>query len=228
MSIKVYWACLEDEWLRASAPESVFSNFVKNNFFENTGVHQCPAFVNSLKNTFALRSIYNYNFTVKDNSITSSFYDQNFFDEHVLIRSLSEKTFSFNQFYTFFTDEDSLLTTGNLQPYLEKNHVNERCMVFPGTYDIGKWFRNIEFSFHLKPQYNHFTINEGDIYTYLKFHTEEKIDFVQYRHSTALVSYLRENIASKEYTTKSRNLFSYYKMLKTKKMILKEIRKNIL
>jgi hypothetical protein len=228
MSIKVYWSCLEDEWLRASGPENVYSNFLKNNQFETTGVHRCPAFVNSLKNTYALRSLYNYDFKISENSVGSTYYDQDFFNEHVNVRSLQERTFSFNQYYTFFTEEDSLTMTGNLQPYLENNNITDRCTVFPGAYDIGKWFRNIEFSFYLKPQYDTFVINEGEIYTYLKFHTEEKIEFIQYRHSTALVSHLREIMASRNHTAKSRNLFSYYNMFKTKKMILKEIKKNIL
>jgi len=228
MTIKVYWACLEDEWLRATTPEPVYSSFLKNNKYENTGIHRCPAFVNSLKNTYGIRSLYNYDFTVTENSVGSSMYDQSFFDEHVSIRSLPERTFSFNQFYTFFTDADSLMMTGNLQPYLETNNINERCTVFPGAYDIGKWFRNIEFSFHLKPQFANFKIDEGEIYTYLKFHTDEKIEFIQYRHSPVLVSHLREIIASRKHSTKSRNLLAYYQMFKTKKMILTEIKKNII
>jgi hypothetical protein len=172
--------------------------------------------------------LYTYNFRVDEKSIGSSLYDQTFFNEHVNVRSLEERTFSFNQFFTFFTEENSLNVTGNLQPYLENNSINERCMVFPGSYDIGKWFRNIEFSFHLKPQYSDFLINEGEVYTYLKFHTDEKIEFIQYRHSPILVSHLKEIIAAKNHTAKSRNLFAYYDMFKTKKMILKEIKKNIL
>jgi len=229
MSINVYWSCVENEWLRAEQPVSVYETLMKKNEFSETKISMCPAFTLDTKNLFGIKSIYSYNFSLNTTEISSNLYDQSFFDRHVLVRSMKERTFSFLQYYTFFTDSDSLMMSANVQPYLETNNVvNDRCVCFPGSFDIGKWYRNVEFSFHLKNQFNDFVINEGEIYSYIKFHTREKINFIQHRHTPVLASHLASVIAAKDYKTSTRNLLSYYKMFKHKKIILKEIEQNIL
>jgi hypothetical protein len=229
MSINVYWSCLENEWLRAQPPVPVYENFLKKNEFKETNIVKCPSFTLDTKNLYGIKSLYTYNFILGENTVSSGLYDQPFFDRHVMIRSLQERVFSFLQYYTFFTDSDSLLMSANIQPYLETNNpINDRCMCFSGAFDIGKWYRNIEFSFHLKDQFNEFLINENEIYCYIKFHTNEKINFIQHRHSPALASHLSSVIAAKNYKLSTRNLFSYYKMFNTKKMIIKEIKNNII
>ena len=229
MSINVYWSCLEDQWLRANPPVPVYKDFLNKSQYPETGIQKCPAFTAELKNVYGIKSLYEYNFSIEDNNLKSNMYDQPFFDRHVLIRSLKERTFSFLQYYTFFTESDSLLMSANIQPYLENNNpINDRCICFPGVFDIGKWYRNLDFAFYLKEQYDQFIINEDQIFCYIKFHTGEKINFIQHRHSPKLVSLLSEVIASKTFTSSSRNLITYYKMFKTKKMIINEIKKNIL
>ena len=101
-------------------------------------------------------------------------------------------------------------------------------MLVPGTFDIGKLFRNIEFGFHLKPQYDSFVINFDDVYQYVKFHTEEKVNLVQFKWSDKLVSYVRESVQTREYKKGFFSLDYYYKSSKTKKFILREIKENIL
>lgn len=227
MSINVYWSCIEDEWLRAVPPVPVYNNIIDQGLFADTGVYRCPAFTNSLKNTFCLQSIYDYTFEVSEDAIRSDDYDQNFFDRHVLVRSMKDRVFSFQQYFTFFTDEDSLSMTGNLQPFLELNDINNRCLVVPGTFDIGKWFRNVEFSFHLKSTFSQFKITEGETYSYVKFHTDKKVNLIQYRHSEKLASILKAQMYVRNNTARLRNLVAFYKMFKTKKIILEEIKKNI-
>jgi len=226
MAINVYWACLEDEWLRFASPEPL-SNVVKNSPTFYKPVNFCPAFKDSLKNVFALRSIYNYEFEIVESKVTSSYYDQPFFDRHVYIRSAQEKCFSFNQYTIFFTDSSSLEMVV-LPPYLEDNNISERCKVFSGKYDIGKWCRNLEFSFQLKSQYNSFKINEGEIYSYVQFNTKEKINLVQFMPNQNITPFLSACIHAKENKTTFKKLQYYYNNFKFKKLLLQEIRKNII
>lgn len=226
MAINVYWACLEDEWLRFDSPEPL-SNAIKNNptFFKP--VQFCPAFNDSLKNVFALRSMYDYEFEIVDSKVTSSCYDQPFFDRHVFIRSIEEKCFSFLQYTIFFTDSPSL-EMELLPPYLEDNNIAERCNVFSGKYDIGKWYRNLEFSFQLKSKHTSFKVNEGEIYSYVKFNTKEKINFIQFMPNQNIRPFLSACIQSKENKTTFKKLQYYYDKLKFKKLLLQEIRKNVI
>ena len=95
MAITVYWACLETEWMRSKTPELVLPKYIKDFNKSDNWVKYCPAIRDELKNTFALRSIYDYQFTLLKDSVSSTFYDQDFFNRHVVVRSMEERSFSF-------------------------------------------------------------------------------------------------------------------------------------
>lgn len=230
MAIKVYWASLENEWLRLKKPEPLSKTFYEKNLYINkdslNGINACPAFNNELKNTFALHSLYDYNFKITPEGIISNLYDQEFANRHLVIRSIENKFFSFRQDLIFFTAEDSLKMTSNMYPYLENNNITTRCMIPQGSFDIGKWFRNTDFTFYLKPQFDEFIISYEEIYSYIQFQTNEKIELIQYKHDDEISSYLSDIILSRDYLTNSRGLEDYYKTLKFKKLLLKKIKNN--
>lgn len=227
-SINVYWSCIEKEWLRAETPVSVLSKFVSDNREIKNSVDVCPAFRLAHRNLFAIKSIYSYNFSVDQDKIVTDMYDQEFYNRHVIIRNFNKKFFTFSQQYIFFTDSPSLEFTAGLPPYLENNNITDRCTVIPGQFDIGKWYRPIEFAFFLKSQYNDFKIEQGEMFQYVKFHTDKKINFIQFKETDILKSYLDDTMNIRMY---KKNIFSldfYYKQFNLKKLILKEIKENII
>lgn len=232
MSINVYWACVEEEWLRCAEPNKVLKTFYENRNFGKqdklTGINFCPAFNSSLKNTYTLSSLYKYNFEVDNDSVTTDMYDQKFYDNHVIERSIQEKLFSFTQMIVFFTDVKSLQLTVGQFPFFEDNNITQRCIVLPGTFDIGKWFRPIDFSFYLKNNVNEFRIDEGEIYSYITFHTTDSINLKQFYPSQKIKYFLSDVLLSKQYLTNKFNLENFYACFKTKSQILKEIKKNLL
>ncbi len=231
MSIKVYWGCNEKEWLRAKAPEPVYKNFIKNIKDKNTQLEICPSVKNYFNNTFSVSSIYDYNFKIKSekNEVFSNLYDQNFFNEHVIVRSNEDRLFSFSQQYVFFTEEKSLEMSASIFPYLENNDITKRCISIPGTVDIGKWFRIMDFAFYLKKEYDEFQISQDEIYQYIKFNTDKKIIFKQFMFTEKIKKYSLDIIHAKESRkTKTRSLNDYYLMLKHKKHIIKEINNNLI
>lgn len=231
-SVNVYWSCIENEWLRATEPESVSEIFYKNNRYDKDdpdfNMHFCPAFNAHMKNLYALKSMYSYSFRVTNNSVASDDYDQDFFNRHINIKSIKKKLFSYQQSFIFFTDEKSLPVTLSILPYLEDNSIVERCTVFPGELDIGKWFRNTDMAFLLKEKFNEFSIKEGDYFSYIKFHTDKKIKFKQFRFNEVLRGYLLDSVMSKNNKKRILTMEKYYSFFKTKKLLLKEIKKNLL
>lgn len=232
MSINVYWACLEDEWQLAEEPESVAKRFYKLNLFETDNnemqINQCPAFKDSINNVFALKSLYRYEFYVTEQGeVRSEMIDQEFFNKHVHVRSVDKKCFSFNQQFIFFTDADKLEMTGNEYPFFENNNVTDRCMIFPGTYDISKRFRPLEFAFCLKEPHSAFRIDYQEVYSYIRFHTTEKINFRQFRMSNELMS-LGRDCTNMNKSLRLRTLDKFYQHFKIKKFILKEIKNNLI
>lgn len=232
MTINVYWTVLEDESLRAVPPISIEKKFftmkphIKGNHLAITG--QCPAIRNYFKNIYGLSSIYDYRFKIDGQEVTSDMYDQDFFDQHVIIRDTSQKFFSFRQSSVFFTDEKSLEMTSYLYPFLENNDVAKRCIPLTAGFDIGKWFRNIEFPFFLKDEFNEFNVNQGDIYCYIKFNTEEKIRFKEFYATDKIRSFVNLSIKSAHNKSSLYTLKNFYDMAKYKKIILKEINENLL
>ena len=231
MSIIVYWACTEEEWLRAKEPEPIYKKFLKNLEDKSTTIELCPSIKDYMKNTFSLKSLYEYHFKTIDNEdgVFSDLYDQKFFNKHVIVRSAKEKLFSFSQKFIFFTEENSLKMSAAMFPFLEDNEITNRCIPIPGTFDIGRWFRPIEFAFYLKNSYNRFEIKEEDIFQYIKFYTEEKIIFKQFYVNEKIIKYAGDGSKAKDYRiNKARQLQNYYSMLKHKKNIIKEIKNNLI
>lgn len=233
MPVNVYWTCLEDQWDEALEPESVMKRLFqkkkpdKDNPLNNTMF--CPSVGGALNNMYCLQSIYDYEFTVFDDKVGTNYTDFDFFQNHVIIRDISQKFFSFQQKFLFFTDEDSLEMLAYLPPFVEDNDVAKRTFSIPGQFDIGKWFRNLEFNFYLKDEYDTFSIKKGDAYTYIKFNTDEKINFKKFYPSPKIWNFVYLVAALRN--TKSdnrRSLPDYYEMLAFKQEIIEEIQNNLL
>jgi len=231
MSTTIYWACNENEWLRAEEPNLIYKTFIKNIEDKNTQVELCPAIKDYTKNTFSIKSLYDYSFEIlKDTGeIVSKMYDQEFFNKHVRVRSNVDKLFSFKQSYIFFTEKKSLKMSASVFPYLEDNDITKTCISVPGIFDIGKWFRATEFAFYLRDNINKFNISQDEIYQYIEFQTDDKIIFKQFMVNEKIKKYLSDIDVSKDHRKiKNRPLQEYYFMLKHKKYIIDEIKNNLI
>lgn len=228
--INVYWACIEEEWMAAEPPELVSYTFYKKNLIDESNslskIDRCPGFTSNLKNLYTMKSLYDYSFLIDENNIRSFNYDQEFMEKHLVVRSIEKKFFSFQTKYIYFTDEPSLDVTFYEYPYLEDNNITTNCIPVSGKFNIGKWFRSTEFAFYLKSNSNTFKINRGEIYSYMRFHTDKKINFVQFRYTPELKKFQEEGFALTKLGLGK--LENYYGMFKNKKAILKEIKKNII
>jgi hypothetical protein len=226
MSINVYWASLEKDWKLASQPTSVYNKIKESNFIDKenmmTRVDWCPAVKESLKNTYEMKSLYNCSFSVDSKSLYVTEKNLDIFNKHFVVRSFEKRMFSFLNKYIFFTDSKSLNVTFYQNPFLEKHNIKNNHTFLTGKFDIGKWFRNTEFMFILND--NDFEIKYGQCYSYMTFHTDEEINFIQFEFNDSLSKYLDDN---EKYTkkVKSNILTDYYKIFKNKKNIINEIKK---
>jgi hypothetical protein len=96
-----------------------------------------------------------------------------------------------------------------------------------GKFDIGKWFRGTEFAFYLKDGYDSFKIERNEIYSYMRFHTDEKINLLEFNYSDKLKQFNQERFDAISKVSKLKKLENYYNMFRHKKLILKEIRENL-
>jgi len=233
MTINIYWACNEYEWMRASRPTAVskkyYNNFKSNDNSELASINRCPAFNDYLTNLYELRSIYDYEFYLEDGAVKSNMYSEKFFNDHVVIRDINQKWFSFSQQYIFFTDQPSLLMTTYEFPNFENNNITKNCHTIPGQFDIGRWFRNTEFPFFLKEESDKFKIEENEVYSYIRFHTKEPINFIQFLVTDKINAFLNDarnlNMNQKRKIVPMSNMYNRFNH---KELILKEIKNNII
>ena len=233
MAITVYWACLEEEWIKATEPEPVLKRFYSRNiksknFFDKSAINYCPVFNESLQNVYAIKSIYDYSFKIQGEECFSDKHDQNFFDKHIIARSIKEKFFSFKIKYVFFTEEDSLEINAYQHPIFEENEIAKRCMIIPGSFNIGKYFRNLEFAFILKKEFNEFIVKDEDVLYYLQFNTKEKINFKQFKMNNDLQEMIDSGRKANFFSNKKVKIQHFYDKFKGKKYILDKIKENLL
>jgi len=232
MALNVYWASCDKNWLLQKKPDLVNAKLNDLNLQTNddrvSEMNRCPALIEELHNTYNLYSIYDYEFNVnvETNNIHTDYYDQDFFNKYVFIRSVKDKLFSYKQCFVFFTDADKLDASFCKFPFLEENEITKRCKIIPGKYDISKWFRPIEMAFFLKKEYSSFKVSKEDVMHYIQFHTKEKIKLKQFVFTEKLREYANTCGASSNFRLKS--LENYYKIFRLKKLILKEINDNLL
>lgn len=231
MSINVYWSYLDKEWMRVKEPQSVAKNLYEKRLHEDNSsmnYHLCPFVLEGLKNTFSLQSPYDYSFSIDGDQITTNLYNQDFFNRHVAVRSIQHKSFSFMQPFIFFTEEKSLLINAPAFPHLENNNITKRCSPFVGSIDIGKYFRNIDFAFFLKDPYKDFVIKEGEVFAYVKFETNKKINFIKFEPTEKISDYrlqMQNSLINRKIMF--RPVDYYYNNFTIKNKIMKEIKENI-
>jgi len=235
----VYWAPMIGSnfalsYLDQQEPDRLLSHINKKTFQEYKNIHQnfrsCPAFINLFKNTYALRFTHDYELNVKDGVIWSDMLDKDFFDSQVRFRSEDKKFLGFNLFYYFFAEEE--LEMSYTASYFEDNSFNSSAVIIPGIFDISKWFRPVESSFILKDGCEKLVMNKDDVYAYIHFHTDQKIQFKRF-HATKEIIDLGENFIryNKKNLRPTMSMIPFYDAFarsKMKKLVLKKIKENLL
>ena len=234
----VYWSVLPEikGIIRAQEPINVAKTVIADkrnrSLVTKTPIdnfEDCPAVVNALKNYYSIPSIVDYEVEFTSTGVQAKEHNQEFFNTAFVLRNREEQMFSLKLPYIFFCEES--LEVSQVQPFMERNYVNDNCMVIPGKFDISKWFRGFEFTCYLKSSANNvFKVKEKDSLFYLQFHTNEKINFKHFHMSRTLLDYFSLGIDAKEYKPKYKNLDYFYNLFKNYNMkgkVLKEIKNNL-
>lgn len=232
MTINVYWSINHYSNLpgiRVSEPDQLQKTYFSNKNFREYNYKACPSVTKYMDNTYVLRSAFDYSFFVNGENVNSDLYDQDFFNRHVEIRNLNTKLFSLRPYIIFFTDEKDLEISLS-QPFLDQNAFTDRAIVIPGQFNIGKYFRMLDFAFHLKDNVSDFKIKEDDAIYYMKFLTDKKINFKRFMWTPRCQDFLQYVWNAKENKLKTSSLetfYNYFTKYNYKKLIIKEIKENL-
>lgn len=229
MAITVYWSMLENEWLRSEEPISIHKKFMQRCPSNASSIFYCPAIKDYHKNLYGIKSIYDYSFSIENGGIVASDkYDQSFFNNHLVIRDLDKRLFSFSQSYIFFCEQDLEMALG-IFPFMEENEITKRTITVGGKFNIGKWFRNIDFAFFLKNEYDKFIINCDDIYNYIQFYTDEDVVFKKFQPTVKIKELSSATVnCARNRNFLHRKLSDYYSYFNIRKQVINEIKSNLL
>lgn len=198
----VYWApaCLPEYTnsrysLAWDEPTSLFKEISldfkeKLHHFNNlNNFLMCPSVRPELTKTYIIKSPIDYSILWDGKNITTFHYDQTAFDSLVRIRNLEFGMMSLGLELVFFCDDDSLEVT-QLPPYFSTADLNVKTRRIPGRYDIATWFRPMDVPLIISNPNELIKINREDPLYYLRFETEEKINFERFVMTTEIYSVL--------------------------------------
>lgn len=236
----VYWAPwnnpikIHEDHLAFQNPEKLLTNLNAQVNYENKhdNFFKCPAFINSIKNTFVFNNPKAANLTIHNDRIDDNGSLKTGFDwDNFSIKQPSYNnahTVHLNADYIFFSEES--LHIHSTPPYLHNSSIHKSGFYVPGTFDISQWFRPLEHAFQMWPGQNTFQIKEGEPLMYVNFLTEQPIVLKRF-YLTEELWKMSISCVRLKYYKDEKNLTNLYKIFKAsglRKKVLQDIKLNLL
>jgi len=162
----------------------IFAEFSKVNYRSNSkwGTwYQCKPTMDYMNNVYVFRSPvdvdYKFPFPEDENREIKS--KGTFIDNWRVWEN--SKTVTLNPNLYLFSEEP--LEVSITSPYMHNSVVCKKGFIVPAKIDINKWYRRMQPTLQLYPQNGSFKWDIGEPIFYLKFHTDEKINFIEYHLS---------------------------------------------
>jgi hypothetical protein len=181
--MKVYWAPLDNKEMNLTLayyePGRLATNIPVD--LRSSGYYKCPAFMETVKNTFVLKSPISLNLEFNPSKQIASASNEQLYNLKARIDDALDHgivQFGFN--YLFFAEKPLKIT--QMHPYLHHNTFTRNANTLLGEFDCGRWLRPLQASFVIDPSIKDYTydIKRGDIYSYIRFNTDEKVELVNF------------------------------------------------
>lgn len=169
----------------ALKPELVISDISKQ--FPGYLHYRCPAFIDTLKNTYVVKASFDFSIRVNPTERTIELdKDINFVQKYMTNRvndytSAQNMLMSINHFMMFITDDD--LEIEQLPCLYHSNDWTENTQLITGRFNIKKWIRPIEVAAIVKKTKQEnlpvvINIKRGDALFYIRFHSKDNTQIV--------------------------------------------------
>jgi hypothetical protein len=203
-------------------------------FFKNVASSQhllrCPSIREEIKNTFVISSPIDITINWDGSHTSSPDYDQRFFDEMFHIKPCLDGTesrlMSILLHLVFFADKKCDVSM--LPAYFSDTEFQRSTMFPAGRMDLNSWFRPLDIMF-FRHKNIPVVIKKGDPLYYLKFHTEEDINFNRFEVKREIITLLEHSASIRQYTNilNMESIYSIFNKSKIRNRILKLIKQNL-
>lgn len=225
--ITVYWSpwiakelypeynlCFDDpKPLLESLKSKINHDNKHDNFFK------CPAFINYAKNIYTLNAPFDIDANLVHGTFNHPLY-------HLKSPSMTDgDTINIATNWIFFADKSLNIET---MPAFMHKKSSDYGFYVPGTYDINKWFRPVEFATQLWPGESSVKLSAGEPMIYLKLNTDEPVQFKRFYLADDIRDFGKGCIHMKQLKSiKSLNkLYSIFQPIH-QKLLLKRIKNNL-
>jgi len=235
--ITIYWApgsfnsfSLSSDLLY-SEPISILDKLLKSKT-SGAGIAMCPATRGLLSNTFALQSNIDDEFEI--NSAAFSELNTSLGESKIFFSQPRETSFpehinvTYNMSWLFFASEPVEMKL--IAPYFPAKGICDGSLFSPGSFDIGKWYRQTNLDWHIPESTELISIKEDQELAYLEFKTDKKIKFQRYVVSPRLSAIADELSKSHIKYGKRWAMGKKYDLAKKsgiRELVLSEIKKNL-
>jgi len=139
------------------------------------------------------------------------------------IRSKIGKNYDLGLEHHFFAD--SPIEMEMLPATLHSNEFTTFTRVYPGKFDIGRWFRPLLPSFRLEK--SSVKVKRGDALYYVKFDRDKRINLVNFEVTEKIEKLASACLDAKRLQPgfKFRSIYSFFERKNYKQIILEEIKK---
>lgn len=188
---------------------------------------RCTAFHVLADNMYYFEFPFDVTVQLDDNGTLLPFYRLHWFTERgQTIEGAFNVDFLYE--YAFFSEEPLEITI--TPPYLHQTPQSSYGFVTAVKWDIGQWFRPVNFLFQLWPGIKEFNIKQGEPFAYVQFHTERPIKFQQVELTDKMLEIGRACFNHKEIfpNTPLSTLYQTFKQRGLKNILLKELKNNVI
>lgn len=193
------------------------------------GVQRCPAFVGYFRNTFVYRSPVDVTIQSDQNGNfqwSTSLSDQYEVDHLVEVRG-ADGLVSIRDYAHLWCEEPMVVE--QLNPTFTDHDFAQKCEVVPGAFDISKWFRPLQPAFRLRGA--SVDIKRGDPLYLMRFLTDKKVEFKQFRPTPRLKE-IHEQLSRVKSSTRTfhsslENYYEAFKMRQYRNQVAAEIKRSL-
>jgi len=240
MSITVYWAPwgeqdhYADQFLSYQDPERLLDSIkqFKNEQNQLDNFLNCPAFTNSIKNTYMFKAPTNVNIRFTDKELINRLDPNKPFDP-TIIRPKSPSligaaTVQYKPSWVFFCEESLLLQS--TPPYMHLHPMSSQGFMVPGSFDISNWFRPVESAIQLWPNRNEFQVDQDDPLLYVNFVSDQTVKLKKFylTEEAYKIGMSCVRLKGYRYERSLSKLYNIFRAGKLKNKLLDEIKNNLL
>lgn len=233
--IRVYYGTLQNDGMdmHLTEPVSAYS-LIKNNHPKSpTDDHDdhmwkiCPSISDYYDNVYAITAPERLRLHLEEGRLVSPDLTPENYNRRMNIHSSNANLFGIAYGWFFAADTDSLIVE-QLHPVMSGSDFSHKVDVVQGHLDCAKYYRGLEVAFKLKPTAKDILIQPNDPLFYLKFLTDQKIEFVRFIADRELIDFasshtgLATRVKGKRSVLKAH--YDLFERSKARKRILKMIK----